>query len=399
MLTIELKCYPSKEQRDSINKAIRTTQFIRNKAIRQWLDASSKNQKENLYSLYKLGKTLPKQYDFVKALNSTARQAAVERAWSGISRFYKGLAKKPKFQKNNRSFEFKQSGWKLSPDYKRVTIKSYNIGSLKLKGTRDLQGFSECKIFRARIVHRADGHYIQFCIDIDRKIQHTPTGKTVGIDVGLKHFFTDSEGKTVKNPRFLRKAERRLKRLHRRYSRCKKGSENRNKARLRLARKHLKVSRQRKDFAVKAARQIITNSDFVGIEDLRIKNLVRNRKVSKSFSDAALYTFRTWLEYFGKIYRIPVVSVPPQYTSQECSECGGMVQKTLSERTHICECGCILDRDLNAARNILRIALEKFAENNTVGHTEIYASGEETSTLEPLVLKQVSSMKEEFVGL
>lgn len=398
MLVIELKTYPSKSQQAAIDEALRTSQFIRNKALRQWMDAPKNNTKEDIHSLYKLSKALPKEFEFCKALNSTARQASIERAWNAISRFYKGLARKPKYQKHNRSVEFKQSGWKLSPDYKYITISSCNIGSLKLKGTRNLQDFSENKIFRVRFIKRADGYYVQFCIDTNRKLSHPPTGRTIGIDVGLKHFLTDSEGTKVENPRFLRKSEPSLKRLQRRHSKCKKKSKNRNKARLRLAKKHLKVSRQRKDFAVKTARQVITNSDFVGIEDLRVKNLLKNRKTAKSFSDAGLSMFRNWLEYFGSISGVPVIPVPPQYTSQECSACGNIVKKTLSERTHICPCGCVLDRDENAAKNILSKAL---AIISTVGHTETFnnASGEETSTLWNFPVVQVSSLKEESVGL
>ena len=395
MIVIELKTYPSPSQQTAINNALRTVQFIRNKAIRQWMDAPKNNTKEDINSLYKLSKTLPKQFDFCKQLNSTARQASIERAWSAISRFYKGIARKPKFQKHNRSVEFKQSGWKLSTDYRYVTIKSFSIDSLKLKGTRNIQDFSDNKIYRIRLIKRADGYYVQFCIDTERKLYHPPTGRTIGIDVGLRHFLTDSDGNKVDNPRFLRKSEQSLKRLQRRHSKCKKKSNNRNKARSRLAKKHLKVSRQRKDFAVKTARQIITNSDFVGIEDLQIRNLLKNRKLSKSFSDASLSMFRNWLEYFGTISGVPVIAVPPQYTSQKCSDCGNIVKKSLSERTHICPCGCELDRDENAAKNILSKALSLC----TVGHTESNASGEGTSLLEPMVLMKVPSLKEESAGL
>lgn len=384
MLAIELKAYCSKTQETAMNEALRISQFIRNKAIRQWMDAPQNNKKENIHSLYKLSKSLAQEFDFVKSLNSTARQSAVERAWNSISRFYQKTSRYPKFQKDNRSVEFKQCGWKLSSDYKRITINSCNIGSLKLKGTRNLQDFSENKIYRVRLVKRADGYYVQFVIAVERNIKHTTTGKAIGIDVGLKHFLTDSEGNKVENPRFLRKSEQSLQRLQRRHSKCTKKSNNKTKARLRLAKKHLKISRQRKDFAIKLARQIITNSDFVGIEDLQIKNLLKNRKTSKSFSDAGLCMFRKWLEYFGKISGVPVILVPPKYTSQKCSSCGSLVKKSLSERTHVCSCGCVLDRDENAAKNILALALEQTAKNisNTVGHTGISnASGDLSSGL------------------
>jgi putative transposase len=188
----------------------------------------------------------------------------------------------------------------------------------------------------------------------------------------LTHFYTDSHGQTVENPRHLRKSETALKRLSRKLSRTKKSSQNRVKARNRLSRKHLKVSRQRKDFAVKLARCVIQSNDLVAYEDLQVRNLVRNRKLAKSINDAAWSAFRDWLEYFGKVFRVVTVAVPPHYTSQNCSNCGEVVKKSLSQRTHKCHhCGLVLDRDWNAAINILESAIR------TVGHTgTLNASGD-----------------------
>jgi putative transposase len=190
--------------------------------------------------------------------------------------------------------------------------------------------------------------------------------------VGLNHFYTDSEGKTSENPRYLRKSEKSLKRLSRRLSRTEKGSKNRAKAKKKLGCKHLKVSRQRKDFAVKLARCVSMSNDLVAYEDLKVRNLVKNKKLSKSISDAAWSMFRNWLKYFGKVFGVATVAVPPHYTSQNCSRCGSVVKKSLSTRTHRCgKCLLVLDRDWNAAINILELAL------CTVGHTgTLNASGE-----------------------
>jgi putative transposase len=228
------------------------------------------------------------------------------------------------------------------------------------------------QIKRVRVVRRADGYYAQFWIDHERVEKREPTGKTIGIDVGLNHFYTDSEGNTVENPKHLRKSEKALKRLGRRLSRTQKKSSNRAKARSRLAKKHLKVSRQRKDFAVKTARCVVQSSDLVAYEDLQVRNMVRNRHLAKSISDAAWSTFRQWLEYFGKVFGVVTVAVPPHFTSQNCSSCGTTIKKALSERTHRCfACGHIQDRDWNAARNILELGLR-----NTVCPTEISVSGD-----------------------
>jgi putative transposase len=187
----------------------------------------------------------------------------------------------------------------------------------------------------------------------------------VGIDVGLKTYYTAYDGQTVENPHLFRKAEKRIKRLSRRLSRKKKGSKNRHKARKKLAKAHLKVSRQRKDFACKTARALVSSSDLVAYEDLKIRNLAKNRKLAKSIMDASWGLFLSWVRYYGLIHGIPIVAVSPHYTSQECSGCGCRVKKSLSVRTHVCpSCGLILDRDLNAALNIL------LAGYRTLGHRE-----------------------------
>jgi len=239
-----------------------------------------------------------------------------------------------------------------------------------------LVGYALDQIKRVRVVRKADGYYSQFCVDAERRAAVEPSGRVVGIDLGLSHFYTDSEGVTVDNPRHLRRSERSLKRLHRRVSSKVKGSRNRAKARGRLGRKHLKVSRQRKDFAVKAARALIMSNDVIAYEDLKVANMVKNRHLSKSISDAGWRSFVTWLGYLAHVYGKVVVAVPPQYTSQHCSGCGERVKKTLSERTHMCpRCGTVLDRDHNAARNILARGLRVLAET-TAGHAERNAWGQ-----------------------
>jgi putative transposase len=329
------------------------------------------------------------EFPFADKLNSMARQAAAERAWASISRFYDNCKKKvlgkkgyPTFQRDCRSVEYKSTGWKLSENRKSIFFSDKNgIGKLKMKGTRDLNFYQPDQIKRVRLVKRADGYYVQFCIAQDRTELITATHQTIGLDVGLESFYTDSLGNKVENPRFYRTGEQRMKRSQRLVSRKVKGSSNRRKARTKLGRVHLKISRQRKDHAVKLARCVVQSNDLIAYENLRVKNMVKNHCLAKSINDAGWHQFRVWLEYFGKVFKRVTVAVNPSYTSQECSSCGVIVKKSLSTRTHVCQCGCKLDRDHNAGINILNLGL------GTVGHTGTFAldasnaSGETTSTL------------------
>jgi len=392
MLVFEFKAYGKSSQFAAVDEAIRTAQFVRNSCLRYWMD----NKKIDKYDLNKYCAVLANEFPFADQLNSQARQASAERAWSAISRFYdnckKGISGKkgyPQFQKDCRSVEYKSTGWKLAENRKSIKFTDKKgIGKLKLKGTRDLHFYQISQIKRVRLLKRASGIYVQFCIDINRKENTEPNGNTIGLDVGLKEYYTDSNGVMVENPKFLRKGEKVLKRCHRRTSKKVKGLKNRGKARQVLGKRHLKISRQRKDHAIKLARCVVQSNDLIAYEDLRIKNMVKNHCLAKSINDASWYQFRVWIEYFAKVFERVTVAVNPAYTSQECSSCGAIVNKTLSTRTHVCQCGCVMDRDFNAARNILSRGLA------TVGHTEIFALdasnalGDESSTFAGEILHQ-----------
>ena len=206
-------------------------------------------------------------------------------------------------------------------------------------------------------------------------------GKLAGVDMGLKEFLTDSEGNKVANPRHLRKAEKRLEKLHRRLSRKQKQSQKRKKARKALAKAYLKVQRQREDFARKTASTLISSHDLIAYEHLQIRNLVKNRKLAKSIHDDSWGRFLAWVNYYGHVHNIPVIAVEPAFTSQDCSVCSTRVKKNLSVRTHICSgCGLVLDRDHNAAINILARALDRTGGQSETGGQPQNASGQTTST-------------------
>jgi putative transposase len=374
MLIHEYKLDGNQAQYVAIDEACRVVQFIRNKCIRLWTDG--RGIKKNDLQCYCA--VLAKEYSFAACLNSQARQTSADRAWAAISRFYEncrnhkpGKKGYPKFQHDNRSVEYKQTGSKLDSDGGHITFTDgCGIGRLRLVGNRGqhIETFPLKQIKRVRLLRRADGYYCQFAVQTERKCEHIETESRVGIDMGLKVFYTASDGQTVENPRHYRKAETKLKRLHRRLSRKHKKGQNRKKARQRLAKVSLKVQRQREDFARKTANALVSSHDLIAYEHLQIRNLVKNRKLAKSIHDAAWGQFLSWVKAYGIMHDVPIIAVAPQYTSQDCSGCGERVKKTLSTRTHVCpSCGLVLDRDENAAINILAKAIA-----GTLGHRETH---------------------------
>jgi putative transposase len=386
MRVIEYKVKAKPSQYKAIDEAIRTVQFIRNKALRYWMD-TPKDAKINRFALNKYSTVLRNEFPFVKDLNAMAVQAAAERAWLAISRFYENCKSKkpgkkgfPKFQKDNRSVEYKTSGWEIERwnpfTQPRITFKdNVGIGRLKLLGNWSMYDYPNSAIKRVRLVRRADGYYCQLTVDVECTNIQPPSGQEIGLDVGLESFYTDSNGHQEPNPRFLKKAEAAIKHAQRRIYKKVKGSTGRRKARARYSRKHLRVSRQRVEHAKRLARNVCKSNDLVAYEDLRVANMLKNHCLAKSIADVSWYQFRQWIEHFATKFGRLAIAVSPQYTSQQCSQCKAIVKKSLSTRTHICSCGLVLQRDWNAAINILLKA------KSTGGHPGSNANRDETSTL------------------
>jgi putative transposase len=259
----------------------------------------------------------------------------------------------PRFQGRNRyhSFTYKQygNGARLegSPDNGCLVLSK--IGRVAVRWSRPLEGTPKT----VTISHEADGWYaILSCAEVPAQ-PLPPTGRETGIDVGLKVFLITADGEVVENPRLHRRGEKQLAKAQRRVSRRKKGSHRRRKAVGALQRAHQTVKRQRADFHHKVALHVLRQYDTIYLEDLQVANMVRNHRLAKSISDAGWAQFRAILEAKAACAGRRVVAVPPAYTSQDCSGCGERVPKSLSVRTHVCtQCGLVLDRDENAARNI-----------------------------------------------
>lgn len=369
------------------DEAIPTSQFIQHKCLRHWMEY----KKVSKYDLNKYCKLLAKEFGLASELNSIARQSAAARAWSSRARFYDNCKKKgkgqkgfSKFKKHSRSGEYKTSGWQLSENIKAITFSDKkNIGTVKLQGIYDLNYYQLDQIKRVRIIKPLDGYYVQFAIQIDVKNESEPTGKAIGVDIGIQYLLADSHGNRVENIQFDRKFKRQLNTGNRQKSKkyrhgAKPQSKNYHKGRVRYARKHLRVSRQSQEYAKRILYLywVSQSYDLIADEDFNVKGIIRNRNLPKSISDVAWSTFISWLEYFGAKYGKVALQLSPHYTSQNWSNCGEVVQKSLSVRTHTClNCNYLEDRDVNAAKNILKKAL------CTVGHTGTYPWGDLPSGL------------------
>lgn len=277
----------------------------------------------------------------------------------------------PRFQGRNRydSFTYPDaSGWKR--EEKHLVLSK--IGSMRMRGSKKQPLTGTIKTLT---IKREGQHwYASFICEVEAPEKLPASYEDTGIDLGVTHFAALSNGEFIEPPKYYRKAEKRLKKLQEALSRKKRGSNRRKKAVQAVARAHRKVRNQRIDFAHKASRQIVNRYQVIALENLQAANLVKRPKpkqdengkylpnrasaksgLNKSIHDAGWSMFTSYLRYKAECAGRSVVFVNPKYTSQICSGCGSTAKKDLSERWHSCECGCELDRDTNAAINILRL--------------------------------------------
>jgi putative transposase len=294
-----------------------------------------------------------------KAIPSHTLQDVIGRVEKTFDRWLKGDANgkrsgKPRFkgQGRYRSIAFPDP---VKPEHiDGRFIQLPKIGKLKMILHRPLpDGFS---VKTAMITRKVDGYYITLSLQdstVPELSPELPTmDNTIGIDLGLKSFLVTDEGQAVEIPQHYRKAERRLKRMQRSLSRKKKGSKRRQKAIKRVAKAHLKVANQRQDFHYKTAKKLLNKGKHIGHEALNIKGIARTR-MAKSTHDAGWGQFLSILSIKAERAGLMAIAVNPNSTTQDCSNCGQKVLKTIADRWHSCpHCGCELDRDHNAAINI-----------------------------------------------
>lgn len=361
MKSYKFRIYPTKNQEAALIFTLNTCRRLYNDSL-----AERKRQAE-LNRLYEYFQVFPwgtpdwiNYYDqsadltrnkseYQKQVYSQVLQNVLKRVERSFKNFFNG-AGYPRFQGRNRydSFTFPQSGFEITDDGK---LKLSKIGEIRLFQHREIEG----KIKTCTVKRDVDSWYVSFAVEMDAQPPLEPTGQSVGIDVGLKSLVTLSNGEQIEPPKFLRQSEGKLAKAQRELSRKKKGSSNRDKQRIEVARVHRHIRNQRKDFAHKVSRSLVNAYDVIVFEKLQIMNMIKNHHLAKSIADAGWAQLIEYTKYKAEYAGRIVKQVDPKYTSQMCGGCGVKVPKTLAVRTHRCpDCGLELDRDHNAAINILR---------------------------------------------
>jgi putative transposase len=359
MRTYEYRLYPNTAQSHLLMQCLIESRHIYNEMI------------ETVKAQYEDQGTFLGKYDLTARFKgrgaehvpATTVQCLADRLSKSLNRFLarKELAMKvgfPRFKAGNQwhSIQLRQYGKDvyLHEDQKHLILPAKMGKSIKIKMHRPIEG----KAKTVHLVLRADGHwYAAIVCETMPQTEHLPSTcehPNIGIDVGLQSFLTDSEGNTVDNPRFYRTSQRTLRRKQRQLSRRKKGSQRRRKAAKSVAKTRLKIERQRRDHHFKTAKPYAEGYQLIAVEDLHITNMVKNHHLAKSIMDASWSAFLTILSDKAERAGHCVRRVNPRFTSQKCHNCGEIVQKSLSVRTHSCPfCGYVADRDVNAAQNIL----------------------------------------------
>lgn len=369
LLMYEYRLYPSTKQKAKLINFLKVCKIIYNDLL------------ENSIQTYKESKKTLRKFDYNKlikgkySLHSQVAQNVSDRVHKSFANFFRRVKDKsckqkgfPRFKSRVNSITFPQSGFKVLSD---KILHLSKIGNIPIILHRIPKG----KIKTLTIKQNKVGQWFAiFSCELPDVVVKHPSIEKVGIDVGLENFATLSNGEVISNPRHILKAEKRLKFLQRRLSRKIKGSANRRKARFKLAKQHIKVSNQRKDFLHKLSRTITQRFSIINVEKLNITSMLKNHWLAKSINDASWDTFIKNLEYKAVTSGSKLVKINPRNTSKTCSRCETITEMPLGKREFLCpKCGFACHRDLNASINILKVGTDC---------AELNACGDLTSTTE-----------------
>ena len=355
----KFRLYPNRSQLDALDAMLETHRRLYNLALRERRDVYETEERSVSYAeqsgrLKETRKALPT----FAATNFSSAQATLRRLDRAFKAFFRRVKSGetpgyPRFRHEGRfrTIEFPAYGDGCSlKDNGRLYLQ--HIGHIKVKFHRTVEG----KVKTVSVKRSCGKWYVIFSCDLGDAPEATGDGPAVGIDLGLESFLVTSEGESVGPPRYYRESQKKLRRAQRSVSRKKKGSKRQRKAREKVARLHEKTANQRRDFHHKQARRLVDQHGLIAHETLNVKGITRSW-LAKSTHDAGWACFLNILSYKAEEAGTRVFAVDPRNTTQACSACGALpeVKKALSDRTHVCPCGYVADRDVNAALNILRL--------------------------------------------
>ncbi|MCK5332985.1 MAG: transposase [Candidatus Aenigmarchaeota archaeon] len=372
------RLYPSKVQQKTIDRHLELCRRMYNELLA--IKIETYEQTGVSLSKYQLTTCVPhlknEKPEYKEVYGQTVRMAAdrIDKAFKSMFRRIKAGEKAgfPRFKGKNavKSLCYPQNGQGAFHLKQKGKLRASKIGSMNIKLHRPLEGKIKNLIIKKTPTNK---YYAFFCCEVEIEPRQRAYKKAIGLDVGLKSFLATSEGQFVSSPEYYRKSEQRLVMLQRRFSRKKKGSKNRTKARFIVAMHHEHTANQRTDFLHKLSSNLTYDYSFIAVEDLNIQGMTKNHCLAKSISDAGWGTFITQLQYKAEQAGGVVSKVNRFFpSSKTCSSCGAIQDMPLKKRTYKCgECGLKIDRDTNAAKNILNSSLER-----TDGMSGINACGD-----------------------
>ena len=357
---VKFRIYPNMEQKNVINQTLGCCRLIYNKGLDMRNEAYENGNKIGYSQTSAMLTELKKSSDFafLKAVDSIALQQSLRDLDRGFVNFFQKRAGYPQFKSkhnNHQSYRTVNQGENIRIVGRRIKLPK--LGYVKIR-----QSMEVGKIRNVTIEHTPTGKYFAV-LNVEFEPQTRPNnGSSIGIDVGIKEFYSDSNGNIVSNPKYLERSMRKLIREQRKLSRKQKGSNNRNKQRIKVAFVHEKITDQRNDFLQKQSTMLIRENQTICIEELKVKNMMRNHKLAQHIGSAAWSRFFDMLAYKSVWYGNDVIKVPTMYpSSQTCSCCGykNPLVKNLEVRVWECpDCHTVHNRDINASINILNKGLQ-----------------------------------------
>ena len=387
------RIYPNEEERRILERTLQTCRILYNSLLAGRRDSYRKTGRSPSY--YEQKRSLVERKlgnPYVHQVHSQVLQDVALRLQRGFENLFERTrngqkAGYPRFKGWNRYNSFTYPQYGNGAILKDGRLQLSKIGALRIFQHRPIP--SDATIKTCTIRRDVDKWYACFTVEVEDTPPQLHEGKNqVGVDLGLSSLVTLSNGMKIDSPRFLRKSEKRLQREQRRLSRKRKGSQNRCRQVIKLARIHRKIRLQRTDFNHKLSRILVNRFDVIGFEKLQIPNMMKNHSLAKSIADAGWGQLRLFSSYKAEEAGKRVETVDPYGTTRDCSRCGFHVPKNLSERIHECpNCGLIIDRDWNAAVNIL----------NRVGWGTAESTPAEIKPLlqQPVVVEQAGSRNQE----